>query len=103
MESRDEVRTRKRKKNNEFSRLIRYWRPLPRLWISLGLRENTNAKLLGIHEFPSPMILEMMLWSAKYNPETDEFSKATVLKTAKDKSAYVKRRMKEISDFANSS
>jgi DNA-binding HxlR family transcriptional regulator len=49
-----------------------------------------------------PMMLEMMLWSTKYNPETDEYSEAAVLKAAKDKRFYVERRMKEISDFANS-
>jgi DNA-binding HxlR family transcriptional regulator len=49
-----------------------------------------------------PMILEMMLWSAKYNPQTDEYSESTVMEAARSKSTYIRQRMKEISDFANS-
>ncbi len=49
-----------------------------------------------------PMILEMILWSAKYGKDIDESYKTILPLIKKDKQAYIKNMLQEISDFANS-
>lgn len=49
-----------------------------------------------------PMMLEMMIWSAKYDPDVDDYARAVVSSTKKNKEKYIRERLKEISDFANS-
>jgi hypothetical protein len=47
-----------------------------------------------------PIMLEMILWGIKYNPDTDEYYKTMLPLIKKGKQAYVKKRLREISDFA---
>lgn len=49
-----------------------------------------------------PMMLEMMLWSAKYDPEVDDYAKVVVTNAKKNKEKFIRERLKEISDFAES-
>jgi DNA-binding HxlR family transcriptional regulator len=49
-----------------------------------------------------PIILEMILWSAKYGKDIDETYKTVLPLIKKDKKAYIKSMLQEISDFANS-
>jgi hypothetical protein len=45
-------------------------------------------------------MLEMILWGIKYNPDTDEYYKTMLPLIKKGKQAYIKKRLREISDFA---
>ena len=49
-----------------------------------------------------PMILEMILWSVKYGKNLDEGYKTVLPLIKKDKQAYIKNMLQELSDFANS-
>ena len=49
-----------------------------------------------------PMMLEIILWGVKYGTDIDEAYKTILPLIKKDKQAYIKGRLKEISDFANS-
>ena len=49
-----------------------------------------------------PMMLEIILWGVKYGTDIDEAYKTILPLIKKDKQVYIKGRLKEISDFANS-
>lgn len=49
-----------------------------------------------------PMMLEMILWGVKYGKDIDQAYETVLPLIKKDKSAYIRQRLKEISDFANS-
>jgi DNA-binding HxlR family transcriptional regulator len=49
-----------------------------------------------------PMMLEMILWGVKYGTDIDETYKTILPLIKKNKDAYIKERLKEISEFANS-
>jgi DNA-binding HxlR family transcriptional regulator len=47
-----------------------------------------------------PMMLEIILWGVKYGKDIDESYKTVLPLIRKNKQAYIKDRLKEISDFA---
>jgi DNA-binding HxlR family transcriptional regulator len=49
-----------------------------------------------------PLILEMILWGVKYGTDIDEYYKTMLPQIKKNKEAYIKKRLKEITEFANS-
>jgi DNA-binding HxlR family transcriptional regulator len=49
-----------------------------------------------------PMLLEMILWGVKYNPNVDEYYKTVLPLIKKSKQAFIRKRLQEVSDFANS-
>ena len=49
-----------------------------------------------------PVMLEIILWAIKYNPELDEYYKTILPMIGNDKQAYITKRLDEISNFANS-
>ncbi len=49
-----------------------------------------------------PIMLEMILWGVKYGTDIDESYKAILPLIKKDKEAYIKERLREITEFANS-
>ena len=48
-----------------------------------------------------PIMLEIILWSIKYNPEVDEYYKTILPLIGNDKQSYIRKRLEEISNFAN--
>ena len=49
-----------------------------------------------------PIMLEMVLWSVKYGENIDESYKTMLPLIKKDKQAFIKNMLQEMSDFANS-
>jgi len=44
----------------------------------------------------------MILWGVKYGTDIDEYYKTMLPRIEKNKEAYIKKRLKEITEFANS-
>ncbi len=47
-----------------------------------------------------PMMLEMIVWGVKYGKDIDEFYKASIPRIKKNKEAYIRERLDEITEFS---
>jgi DNA-binding HxlR family transcriptional regulator len=49
-----------------------------------------------------PMMFEIILWGLKYGKDIDEFYKTALPRIKKNKEIYIRERLNEITEFANS-